>query len=65
MVGVSQNYLGLGIIAQITMEYAFHSGCSADGHKNGSLNRAVVGLDKTSARLRLRIGMLKRKFHKN
>ena len=35
----------LGIIAQITMKYAFHSSGCTYGHKNRSLNRAVVGLD--------------------
>lgn len=63
MVGVGQDNLRLGLILHVAVEDALHRCGSAYGHKYGGLDHAVVGGDKSRARLTLGRCMLQFKFH--
>ena len=64
VVGVGQDDLGPGFVAHVAVEDTLDGRRRTYGHEDRGLHHAVIGLQFTRPRLRRRVFMLERKFHR-
>ena len=57
MISIAEADLGSDIVAEFVLVYGFYGGRSADGHEDGGLNRAMVGLDLAGSGLGIWVGV--------
>ncbi len=63
MVGIGENDLRLGLVADVAVEKPLDRGGRADGHEDGRADDPVVGAQHPGAGLRSRVPVFEREIH--